>query len=108
MGAGIGEVPKGPPPRLEIVEPPADSTEQSDRAARLAAEAYRNVVKALKLDSDQEDKFKQLLYDSRQSHDAAVAIARKALDQEKLDIPQRVAAESVARKKAWEDQEGRR
>ena len=98
------EMPKGPPPRLEIVVPPADATEMTDRTARLAAEAYGNVVKAMKLDPDQEEKFKQILYDSRQSYEASLAMAKKSWDAERLDSTARAMAEAEARKKAWDDQ----
>src|SRR5262245_1554335 len=74
--ARVEEVVKAPP-RLEIVEPPADSMDAADRRARLAAEAFRNAVKAMQLDDDQEARFKQVLYDSRQSYEAALVMSKK-------------------------------
>lgn len=102
-GTATGAV-AGAPPHLEIIDPPEDARELSDRSAHIAAEAYRNVVRALRLDADQEERLKQLLYDTRGSYEAQLALVRRALDERHLEGRERALAEEEARKKAFDEQ----
>ena len=101
-----GEDVKGPA-KLEIVEPPEDAKDPSDRSARLAAETYKTLVKAMNLDSEQEDRFKRALYDSKTSYAAAMESLHKNAVDDKLDPEARAAAAAEVtkqEKRAWEDQ----
>ena len=78
---GASATTAGPPPRLEILDPPEDAPDPVDRTARVAAQAYHNVVRAMQLDAVQEERFRQLLFDAQQAN--ATAVGREGWEEQK-------------------------